>query len=72
MIRFPKPGQRVQLWYRKSATRTMPHHASFGTVVAFGIGRGPRNVAVQLEAGGVVVVPRGNLRVYGESDDMRF
>ncbi len=62
MIWSPKPGQRVQLWYRQSAAGAMPHHGQSGNVMCVGSGRGPRNAAVRLD-GEVVVVPRGNLRV---------
>ena len=61
MIRSPYLGQPVQLWYRKSAVATMPHHGRVGVVVCVGRGPGPRNAAVRLDCC-VVVVPRGNLR----------
>lgn len=66
MIHHPKSGQRVQLWYRKSAVSTMPHHARFGRVVECGRGKGPRNAAVKFDDGTLVVVPRGNLKVASE------
>ena len=61
MIRSPHPGQRVQLWYRKSAEPTMPHHGRLGTVVCVAGARPTPNAAVRLDDV-VVVVPRGNLR----------
>lgn len=62
MIRNPRSGQRVQLWYRKSAASTMPHHGRIGTVVLVANGAGgPINAAVRLDDG-CVVAPRGNLR----------
>lgn len=61
MIRSPYPGQRVQIWYRKSAASTMPHQGHVGVVMCVGRGPGPRNAAVRLDDV-VVVVPRGNLR----------
>lgn len=62
MIRSPKIGMLVRLWYRKSITWLMPHHGRRGVVVAVGNGKGPRNAGVQLNDGTLVVVPRGNLQ----------
>ena len=71
MIRQPKVGQHVQLWYRD---KTRAQHGLYGTVTCVGNGRGPRNVAVLLDRriGGIrpltVVVARGNLRAVTEDE----
>lgn len=53
-----QPGDRVQLWYKMRGL--FPFHGECGTVI---ICHGtPLNALVCLDAGGSVVVPRGNLR----------
>ena len=70
MIRQPKPGQRVRIHYATRAKRkglavpaeVMPWHGATGVIVTVPRGRrGPCNVGVRIDAGEVVVVPRGNL-----------
>ena len=63
MIRAPRPGQRVRLHYARRAAASMPHHGALGSVRLVGRGPGPRNALVDLDGGGAVVVPRGNLQV---------
>ena len=68
MIRHPKVGQRVMLWYRD---HDRMQHGRYAIVQAVGIGPGPKNVAVQLEkpVGGQMLtfaVSRGNLRALEE------
>lgn len=65
MIRQPKLGQRVVLHYAERKRCVCPHHGKAGTVVIVARGPGPRNVGVELDEGGVTVVPRGNLRAEG-------
>lgn len=60
MLANPKPGQRVQVWYRKDRAAFMPLHGREGTVVVVSRGK-PRNHGVMVD-GAVYVVPCGNLR----------
>jgi len=66
MICRPNPGQQVRLVYRRSLRQgglalPAPPHGATGRVLAAGAGPGPINALVELETGGRVVVPRGNL-----------
>lgn len=70
MIRSPKLNHRVRVHYATKAKRKglaipsafMPWHGKEGVIVTVPKGRGgPCNVGVRLDAGEVVVVPRGNL-----------
>lgn len=74
MIRSPKVGQRVRVHYATKAKRKgmavpaefMPWHGKTGTIVTANIRtKGPCNVAVKLDSGKVVIVPRGNLVLEG-------
>jgi hypothetical protein len=65
MISCPRPGQVVQVHYRKSVAPFMPHHGRRGTVVISGRGK-PRNHLVDLD-GERVVVNAGHLRRPGEA-----
>jgi hypothetical protein len=60
VVSNPKPGQRVQVWYRKGLRDYMPHHGRLGTVAVVSKGR-PRNHGVLID-GRMVVIPCGNLR----------
>lgn len=64
MIWHPKPGQRVELRYKKSL-RGVPHfaalHGSRGVVICAAAGGSMVNAAVRLDDGRTLVVPRGNL-----------
>lgn len=70
LIRHPKIGQRVRVWYATRPRRKrpglrawaelMPLHGKTGTVAIVSRGPGPRNVGVTID-GRCVVVPRGNL-----------
>lgn len=59
MTANPRPGQRVQVWYRASL-RWLPYHGQVGVVVVASKGR-PRNHGVRIGER-EVVVPCGNLR----------
>ena len=61
MIANPKPGRRVQVWYRKDRAPYMPWHGKLGVVEIASRGK-PRNHGIRMEAGELVVVPCGNLR----------
>lgn len=61
MISAPRIGQRVRIHYRQTVAPHMPHHGATGTVAVAGRRR-PRNHAVQLDDGPLVIVPAGNLR----------
>lgn len=61
MILNPRPGQRVQVWYRAGLRDVMPYHGKIGTVAVVCRGR-PRNHGVLID-GEVIAVPCGNLRV---------
>ncbi len=61
MIRSPRIGQHVQVWYRASKRGVATYHGRVGTVVVVGRGPGPRNHGV-LVGGDLVIVPAGNLR----------
>lgn len=61
MISNPRIGQRVQIWYAAKWRQTCPHHGSIGTVSIASKGK-PKNHAVELDTGELVVVPCGNLR----------
>lgn len=66
MIRHPRPGQRVQIWYARDYAHMMPLHGRVGRVVTVSTGR-PRNHGVEVDDGRRVAVPAGNLReVQGE------
>lgn len=65
MIRRPREGQRVQLWYAAPRRRIAPHHGAVGVVAIVGRGPGPRNAGVDV-GGRVVVVSGGNLRAAGD------
>jgi len=72
MISYPRPGQRVQLWYNKrlAAGWCAAYHGLIGTVTTVSSGPGPRNVRVRIDRGGYcegVIVPRGNLRELQEA-----
>lgn len=58
MVSSPRPGQEVLVWYRD---RSMPYHGRRGVVRIAGRKR-PRNHAVEMSDGAVVVIPAGNLR----------
>lgn len=64
MIRNPRVGQRVQIWYAAARRHVAPHHGRTGTVVVTPGGH-PRNVLVDLGGGLKVVVPVGNIRSAG-------
>ena len=77
MLRRLELGERVQVVYaRKSKGRAalpppaafMPHHGKRGRVTATpGRARkAPRNYEIQLDSGGRIIVPRGNLRPISE------
>jgi len=59
MLSSPTPGTQVELRYRPSM-RSIAPHGQRGVVVIVSKKR-PRNHAVRLESGTVVVVPAGNL-----------
>jgi hypothetical protein len=61
MIVHPRIGQRVRVHYRKAVAALMPLHGRTGRVVIRATGPGPRNHGVELDGGGVVAVPCGNL-----------
>lgn len=63
MVSNPKPGDRVQLWYAAARRPIAPHHGHLATVVTAAKGRGPRNHLVRTDAGELVIVPAGNLRL---------
>jgi len=67
MIRWPKPGQRVELHYRKETRDAAPHLAT-GTVVKSGRGRGPINALILLDDGRAMVVPHGQLMLCERSE----
>lgn len=60
MIWRPKPGQRVEIRYRKTLRATTGLHGKTGRVIAAGAGKGPINALVEIE-GRRVVIPRGHL-----------
>lgn len=60
MLANPRPGQRVQVWYRRDRAAFMPLHGKLGSVVVVSRGK-PRNHGVKVD-GAVYVVPCGNLR----------
>ena len=59
MILNPIPGQRIQVWYRKS-NQHLPYHAKSGVVLTPSKGK-PRNHLIAVK-GQPVVVPCGNIR----------
>jgi len=59
MIFSPKIGRRYRVHYK---CKTMPYHGKVGICVSVGISKGPRNVAIKLNTGEIVCVPRGNLK----------
>lgn len=61
MISTPRIGQRVRIYYRRDVAPHMPHHGRTGAVAVAGRAR-PRNHAVQLDDGPIVIVPAGNLQ----------
>ncbi len=62
MISYPKPGDRVQVWYRMSLRLIMPLHGLVGRVAVVGRGK-PRNHGVEIgRLRHFYVVPCGNLR----------
>jgi len=60
VIRQPKIGQRVRLYYAKRYAWLMPYHGCEGKIVAVARGPGPIDAAVKVQ-GKCVIVPRGNL-----------
>jgi len=68
VIWHPRPGQRVELHYRKSM-RGNGLHLARGIVRAVGTGLGPINAAVVLDDGTLVFVPRGNMMEIKEMSD---
>ena len=60
MIWKPRPGQAVQLRYRKTLRELTGRHEVCGVVIAASIGPKQRNATVDI-GGETVVVPRGNL-----------
>ena len=61
MIWRPQPGQRVVLWYR-AGHPARSYHGTHGRIHCVASGRSLVNVLVELDRGGHVVAPRGNLR----------
>jgi hypothetical protein len=67
MMSHPRPGQRVQIWYRAAMAAIMPYHRRIATVAIVAHGK-PRNHGVILTHGQIVygtllvIVPAGNLR----------
>ena len=61
MIVYPKQGQPVQIWYKKSLAHWFPLHGKVGTVCVVAKGKGPRNHGILVD-GKLYVVPCGNLR----------
>ncbi len=61
MIWNPAIGKEVQIWYAEAKRRYVTLHGRVGWVRAVGLGKGPRNVHVEIDGVGYVV-PRGNLR----------
>lgn len=61
MVANPRVGQRVRLHYAARSRAAAPLHGRTGTVAVAGRGR-PRNHLVELDGGGRVVVPCGNLQ----------
>jgi hypothetical protein len=59
MMLNPTPGQKIQVWYRKS-NHHLPFHAQRGVVLIPSKGK-PRNHLVSVD-GRPVVVPCGNVR----------
>lgn len=66
MIVHPRVGQRVRVHYRKAIAAMMPLHGRTGRVAIKATGPGPRNHGVELDGGGMVVVPCGNLMKTGD------
>lgn len=71
MLANPKVGRRVRIHYRKAIAAVMPLHGRLGTVAIACRGPGPRNHGVELDGveldgGGVVSVPCGNLMAIRE------
>lgn len=66
MLANPKVGRRVRIHYRKAIAAAMPLHGKAGAVVVACRGPGPRNHGVELDGGGVVSVPCGNLMAIRE------
>jgi len=62
MMLNPTPGQRIQIWYRKSNSH-LPYHGKHGYVLMAGRGK-PRNHLISVR-GVPVVVPCGNVRKEG-------
>jgi len=60
MIRVPRIGQVVQVWYG-GGRKAFPLHGKIGTVRHVGRGPGPRNHGIEVE-GAFYIVPCGNLR----------
>ncbi len=61
MIVYPKPGQQVQIWYKKALADWFPLHGKVGTVRVVARGKGPRNHGIVVD-GKLYAVPCGNLR----------
>lgn len=61
MLVHPKPGQVVQVWYRKQVAAWMPWHGRLGVVRIVAKGPGPRNHGIEID-GRLIVVPCGNIR----------
>lgn len=69
----PKIGQRVELHYRADHPSRPALEGATGTVSAVGgPPRGPRNATVQLDGGGLVIVPRGNLVALPPEERLTF
>lgn len=66
MLANPRVGRRVRIHYRKDVAARMPLHGRTGAVVVAARGPGPRNHGIELDGGGVVSVPCGNLMAIRE------
>lgn len=62
MMANPRPGRRVRIHYRKTIAAVMPLHGRTGRIAIASKGPGPRNHGVELDGGGIVSVPCGNLQ----------
>ncbi len=60
MMANPRPGQTVQVWYKKSLANWFPLHGKIGVVRIASKGK-PRNHGVEID-GQLYVIPCGNLR----------
>lgn len=60
MMRYPKPGQSVQVRYRAALRSIASHHGDVGIVLCSASGRKTRNHLVRIGRE-LTVIPSGNL-----------